>query len=179
MLLDLEQIEVLKTIENEGSISAAADSLYLSKSGISYNIKNLEKELGFDLIEKNSYKAKLTARAQMLIEKAEEICLLQNDFNEFIKLLGENIESHIKISSSIMYPLNKLSSLIKAVNNEFNKTHIFLEREVLSGEKLLLEGKADIAFVETRTNDKEIEYKKVFKTEMPLLIAKDHQFFKK
>ncbi len=176
MVLDIEQIEMLKTIEDEGSISAAAESLFLAKSGISRNIKNLEAKIGFDLIEKNTFKAQLTNKAKMLIERAEEICILQDSLEDFIKLLGENIESHIKISSSIMFPLNKLSPVIKEVNKEFPKTHIFLEREVLSGEQLLLENKSDIAFVETKTNDKELEYKRIFRTEMPLLIASNHPF---
>ena len=176
MVLDIEQLEILKAVEDEGSISAAADSLFIAKSGLSRSIKNLENKVGFDLIEKNTYKAQLTSKAKMLVEKAEEICILQDKLGEFVKLLGENIESHIKISSSIMFPINKLSELIKITNKKFPKTHMFLEREVLSGEQLLLENKSDIAFVETKTNGKELEYKKVFRTEMPLLIASEHPF---
>jgi DNA-binding transcriptional LysR family regulator len=178
MLLSLEQINLLNAINKYGSINTTAEKLFISKSGISSAIKNLEKRIGFELLDRSEYRVKLSHRGRMLLEKAEPLYKMQDDFQDFIKLLGDNIESHIKISSSVMYSIESLTKVLKAVSEKFPQTKIILNREVLSGEKLLLREDVDIAIVESRIDTSNLDFKKINKVKIPLLISTGHPFLK-
>ncbi len=175
-MLTLEQINLLKAIDEYGSINTAAEKLFISKSGISTAIKSIEHKLGFSLLDRASYRAKLSYRAKMLLEKAEPLCRMQDDFQNFIKLLGENIESHIKLSWTLMYPLSKLNPVFKELADKFPQTKVILNHEVLSGERFLINGDVDLAIVETKTDTTNLEFKYLQKIKMPILISSLHPF---
>ncbi len=68
--MDIEQIEILKAVRDTGSINAASQKLFMAKSAISASIKRLELELGFEFLDRSSYRVKLSSRARMYLAKA-------------------------------------------------------------------------------------------------------------
>lgn len=174
--MDIGQIRILKAIDEFGSINAASEHLYMAKSAISTSIKQVELEFGFKLLDRTSYRVKLSPKAKMYLEKANAILKLSSELDGFRKQLSENIESSIKISSTVLYNLENYIRLIKNLNKKFPSTTIYLEREVLSGEKMLLDGTVDIAITETNADITNIETKKISEVKMPLVISANHEF---
>ncbi|MGN0508868.1 MAG: LysR family transcriptional regulator, partial [Ruminococcus sp.] len=70
------EIRVLKyflAVAREQSISAAADSLFLSQPTLSRQLKELEEELGKQLFIRGNRKITLTEEGVLLRKRAEEI----------------------------------------------------------------------------------------------------------
>jgi DNA-binding transcriptional LysR family regulator len=71
--MDLKQLEYFLAIAEEEQLTAAAKRLYMSQPPLSYQLKNLETELGVELFERCSRKMKLTPAGHMLKAKASQI----------------------------------------------------------------------------------------------------------
>ena len=67
-LLDPRRIELLRVVDEEGTISAAALALNFSCSGLSQQLRQLEAQLGTQLVERSPRAATLTAAGRRLLE---------------------------------------------------------------------------------------------------------------
>jgi DNA-binding transcriptional LysR family regulator len=178
MWITIDQIECLNEIENQGSITKAADTLGRAKSALNYSITNLEEQLGFTLLDKSKYRAVLTPKAKLFVESSKSL------LNEFESLkntaiqLSNNVETKIKISGSGVCSLEKLYRSIKLAMDKYPATQIELEREILSGQQMLAEGIVDIALLEGLTNKEDFEYIEVDSIHFKLVISSDHPFLK-
>ena len=72
-MLDVKRIRVLREVVQQGSFSAAADSLHLSQSAISQQVAALEREVGQPLLERTSDGPKLTAAGEVLISHGDAV----------------------------------------------------------------------------------------------------------
>lgn len=174
--MDLELIRYLKAVEDYGSINAASERLFVAKSAISKAIKQSEVEFGFKLLDRSSYRVQLSPKGKMYLNKSSKLFRVLDELENIRKQLSDNIESSIKISSSVLFDLNKFIDLIKKTNKQFPKTTIYLEREILSGEKMLINKEVDIAITESILDKANIDSKKVDSVSMPLVISRNHEF---
>ena len=95
--MDLNDMKVFLAIVQTGSITAAADSLFISQPTISYRMKNLEKELGVRLIQRGQgiHCLDLTPAGERLVEYAQrwldlsrEIMSIKSDLPAFELQIG-------------------------------------------------------------------------------------------
>ena len=63
MSLDLNFMLALDTVVREGSRQTALRHHRIAQSTISYQIKQLEQQLGMSLLDRDGYRVKLTQRA--------------------------------------------------------------------------------------------------------------------
>ena len=176
--MEIEQIQILEAINEHGSINATAENLFLAKSHISRSIKQAEIEIGFKLLERDGYRVKLSPKAKMYLEKAQKLLKAHDDLKNYQKQLSNNIESSIKISSTVLYNLDNYINLIKIINKKFPQTSIYSEREVLSGEELLKQEKVELAIIENIQDSSNLESIKLESVNMPLVIWSNHKFLK-
>ena len=78
----LDQLRILRMIENEGSFKKAAEKLYISQPAVSLQIQNLEKQLNIPVFYRDKKQVKLTNAGQILmrychriLDLCEETCL--------------------------------------------------------------------------------------------------------
>ena len=71
--MDLKQFEYFVAIADAGSISEAARRLHLSQPPLSYQMKQLEAELGCPLFLRGHHEIELTAAGKLLYERATHI----------------------------------------------------------------------------------------------------------
>ena len=71
--MDIRQMRYFLEICKLGSISQAADSLYISQQGLSSAVRRLEKDLGCDLFYRKGNSLVMTEHGQYFLEHAAEI----------------------------------------------------------------------------------------------------------
>lgn len=71
--MELRELKYFLAVAQTGSISAAADSLYITQPSLSRQMKNLEAEAGGELFERGSRRITLTERGKLLKKRAEEM----------------------------------------------------------------------------------------------------------
>ena len=60
--MNFQQLTTFCTVLSEGSMTAAAEKLYLTQPAVSQQIRNLEDELSVELLVRGSRQAKATAQ---------------------------------------------------------------------------------------------------------------------
>ena len=71
--MELEQLRMFVSAARSGSFSAAARSLYTSRSTVSRTVSALEKELGVKLISRSNRQLALTGAGELLLEEGAEL----------------------------------------------------------------------------------------------------------
>ena len=75
-MLDLYRLRTLRAVARHGSISAAAEALYLTASAVSQQLGKLERETGEQLLERQGRGIRLTGAAELLVGHTERILSL-------------------------------------------------------------------------------------------------------
>lgn len=76
----LEQLKTLLAVVEHGSFSKAAGALNLSQPAVSIKIRNLERELGMQLLERRPRKQVLTDAGRILYNYARRLQQMESDF---------------------------------------------------------------------------------------------------
>ena len=71
--MELKQLEYFRAIADTGSINEAAKRLHMSQPPLSYQMKQLEEELGVQLLERTRKGVSLTEAGELLYARAENI----------------------------------------------------------------------------------------------------------
>ena len=81
----LEQLRYLSNLQYTNSISKTANHFFLSQQSLSNNIRQLEKELGVNLLERSPFGVELTTEARELLALSDPFLQqyddLQNQFS--------------------------------------------------------------------------------------------------
>lgn len=124
------EIRVLKyflAIAKEGSITKAADSLYLTQPTLTRQIQNLEQELGQKLFVRGKYRVSLTPEGLIFKKRAEEIIdLVEKTCAEFAST-NEVIKGDIYIGCGETDSMKYIAAVMKELQNEYPeiKFHIY------------------------------------------------------
>lgn len=71
--MKLNQLRFLVELKKYGTISKTAEKLFVSQPSLSIAIKELEEELGFDVIKRNRKGVVFTSRGELVLEHCEKV----------------------------------------------------------------------------------------------------------
>ena len=148
--MNIRQLEYFLEVARQASFSKAAGILHVSQPSISEMIKNLEDELGAQLLYRDSKRLELTDAGQIVQEQARQIVSLFNNLpgslqNEQLLLRGKVRIGLPPITASTIFP---------RVLGEFKQQypHIDLQLHEFGSKKVrqgVNEGSLDIGVVST------------------------------
>lgn len=127
--MDLKSLRYFLTIAEEGSISAAAESLNLSQPNISRQMTLLEKELGAKLFERGSRRIVLTEEGMLLRRRAVEILQLADTAVTEIGSAGKDVIGTVRIGCGETDAMRVVARAIR----RFSETHPMVRFELHSG----------------------------------------------
>ncbi len=110
--MNLQQLITFSTVVAEGSMTAAAEKLYLTQPAVSQQIRNLEDELGVNLLVRGVRQAKPTVQGQMLFDYAKKIIALTQAAQVAVQTLGEGIKGSLRVGALNSLGLYLLSPLV-------------------------------------------------------------------
>ncbi len=111
-MLNLSQLQTFVTVVAQGSMTAAADKLYLTQPAVSQQMKNLEDELGVELIVRGSKQIKMTAQGEVLYEHAKKILSLVQQTEISIKSVGAQLRGELRIGTLNSIGLHLMSPVV-------------------------------------------------------------------
>ncbi|WP_129689971.1 LysR family transcriptional regulator [Gottfriedia acidiceleris] len=107
--MNFDQMEHIVTVANEKSITKAADKLYISTSGLSQSITQLEMELGIKIFNRSKKNITPTFEGEIVISTASTILKNINEMNNKLSYYKNDNELHLKIyiAPTFFYPLQE------------------------------------------------------------------------
>ena len=178
MWITIEQIQCLKAIRESGSLNGAAEILNKAKSAVSYSIHRLEEQLGFEALDRSQYRIHLTPQGEAFLKKSQPILKELEKLKAEVHKIGSGVETKLSLSATAVYPSKKINSVLQEIIHRFPSTEFTFHREILSGEKMLMEEQVDIAIFESLQNSMDIESKKIDQIDLKLTICSKHPFLK-
>lgn len=111
-MLNLSQLQTFVTVASEGSMTAAADKLFLTQPAVSQQMKNMEDDLGVELIVRGSKQIKMTAQGEILYEHAKKILSLAQLAEVSIKSIGAQLKGELRIGTLNSIGLHLMSPVV-------------------------------------------------------------------
>src|SRR5919197_230873 len=145
-MLDVRRLKVLKEVAEQGSFSAAAESLAYTQSAVSQQIAALEREAATTLVERGPRGIRLTDAGRALVTHAEDIlCRLgaaEAELEAIAGLRGGRVRlSAFPTAGATLVPLAVKSFMARHPGVELQ----LYEREPEDGVAMLKSGELDIA----------------------------------
>lgn len=102
--VSLRQWKLLHAVNDYGGYAAAADSLHMSRSAVSYGIKNLQDQLGVVLFEVQGRKAILTEAGKILLAQSRKLMSDALAIEDLAGQLNDGAEKTIELIIDTGFP---------------------------------------------------------------------------
>ncbi|TXI33006.1 MAG: LysR family transcriptional regulator [Ottowia sp.] len=164
-----------------GSVSRAADALFVSQPAITLQLQALERDLGMPLLERNGRRLAPTREGEVLYEMAvplvEQLDGLEAGFRERVRGL-EGGELRIAANSStILYLLPKI---VETFRQHHPEVRLSLDNVVTGeGTDLLREDAVDLVVGTLLDVPADLSYQAAYRFEQRLIAAVGHPLLKK
>jgi len=107
--MDLRAMQYYLAVVREGTISAAAQSLHVAQPSLSWQMKELEDELGAALFVRGNRKITLTEEGIVLRRRAEEMVHLMQMTEDEISQIKRHISGSVRIGAGEAWSFHYLS----------------------------------------------------------------------
>ena len=135
----IDQLEQIVKLSEYGSISGACNELHLTPQSLSRSIKNIEAEIGVDLVERHSRGIRFTKEGVIFKEMAQEIL---EKYVGTLQLLGGNVERRKQElrGTLLLYTCTPLSeTILNTIINSFSHQNLNVKIEVRDINNYLVE----------------------------------------
>ncbi len=176
--MNISQLNYFIELIQEGSFSAAAQKLGITQPALSLQIKSLEDELEFRLIDRTRKPFELTPEGEVVLEKAREIVKMTEHLKDVSMELSMADKGLLRIGiiptvAPYLVPLfiNYMSERYPQIRIEITE---LLTEEIISA---LKDGKLDAGILSTPIEAKSIVFKPLFYEKFYLYISDKHDLF--
>ena len=124
--MELRVLQYFLAVTREQSISGAAEALHLSQPTLSRQLKEMEEELGKQLIIRGNRRITLTDEGIILRKRAEEIMELVRKTEHEITLSNDYIASDITVGAGETNGVRFLTKTARALQEDFPDVHFHI-----------------------------------------------------
>ncbi|MBU3021022.1 LysR family transcriptional regulator [Aestuariibacter sp. A3R04] len=170
----LRHIEVFHAIYTTGSITGAANMLYVSQPSVSKVLAHAEQQLGFSLFHRNKGKLSPTAEAEMMFPEINKIYQQLNTVKQLAQNIQRGKSGMINIAVTPALGFDVLPKAMQLFNQAHPEVAINI-KTVHNTEALqsLLEHKCDAAILYSSPSLPGVVERKLSSQEMVVMYPKD------
>lgn len=130
--MELRVLQYFLAVAREQSISKAAESLHLSQPTLSRQIRDMEEELGKQLLIRGNRKVTLTEEGRILRKRAEEIVDLVQKTEKEITFTDDTVRGDIYIGTGETEGVRLLARVAKELQKVYPQIHY----HIVSGDSM-------------------------------------------
>lgn len=173
-------LNYLLAIEEYGSISHAANALFVSQPYLSKFIKNLEISLGVELINRQVTPITLTYAGSLYVSYMKDIQQTYEKMQHELEAISDMRKGLITIGINPILASHTLFKFLPQFMNNYPGIEIKLEEASANEmESLLLQNKIDICLHMLPITNPDLAYEKLYEEEIYLVIPPGHPYYDK
>lgn len=170
--MDIFNYRVFVTVAKYSSFQKAAELHNITSPAVSHIIKQLEKQFGFALLNRNNRSVSLTVEGEALIGRISEIVRKEDELFELSDELNGLDKGHVRLGI-----FNSMCFYIPSVIRGFNAKYPHISFEIYQGSYediiyWLKSGIVDIGFL-SRTVNPGFSFCKIFSDPLMCILPKD------
>lgn len=175
--MKIRHLRIFKVVCEEGSITKAADKLYITQPAVSNAIAELENHLGVNLFDRISRRIYLNEVGKLFLGKVVKLLDIYDDLEQNVAELEDN--ATIKIGSSITIGNFILPQAILAFEKQFKNTptKVIIEN-AKKIEEMLCNNEIDLGLVEGVISNEELIKIPFSSYELTVICSPDHALAK-
>ena len=97
-MLNTQRLRILREVASRGTITAAAEALFLTPPAVSHQLATLEREVGVPLLQRTARSIRLTDAGRLLAERAEVILAECESAMAEVASFSEEVSGSVRIS---------------------------------------------------------------------------------
>ena len=143
MKTTLDELLALTTVVDSGSITAAAEQLGQTASGVSRALSRLEEKLEVTLLHRTTRRLELTEEGQAFVQQARRIVASVEDAEEQMALRRQRPAGRLRVNAASPFMLHVIVPLVAG----FRAQYPDIELELHSSDQIidLIEQRTDVA----------------------------------
>lgn len=134
-MLNLYQLQSFVTVIAEGSMTGAADKLYLTQPAISQQIRNLEEDIGVELLVRGVRQIKPTLQGEVLFDYAKRILQMSQQAEIAVKAMGAELKGQLRVGTLNSLGIHLISPIVSRLLKYNPKLSIKIDYD--DGEELV------------------------------------------
>lgn len=168
------QIKYMLTIFREGSISRAAEVLYVSQPSVSQMVRKVEEELRADLFVRHTNPLVLTPAGECYMQAARAIQSVQQNLDRQLEEIRLGTRGSIRLGMPLQRSLELLPDIFPRFHARYPAVNLKLTESGSDAlETMLLNHQLDIACLTTSAKTNPLNYILVSREELVLLASKN------
>ncbi|HWQ32323.1 MAG TPA: LysR family transcriptional regulator [Blastocatellia bacterium] len=175
MKLEIRHLKLLVSISEEKSITKAGERLHLSQSALSHQLLDLEERLGTPLFLRLNKRMLPTEAGERLLASAREVLGELRRAEDEVTQLAAHKRGTLRLSTECYTCYHWLPSHLRAFHQRHPGVEVKIVLEATHQPlQFLFNGKLDLAIVSTRTADKRLLCRPLFRDELVALLPAAH-----
>ena len=123
-MISLKQIRYALAVEQHLHFNKAAEQCAISQSALSTAIQEMEKQLGFQIFERDNKKVLVTPLGRKLLDKAREIYLQMNDISRMSDAIKDPLSTSLSIGMIPTIAPFLLPRILPAIQENYPKLEL-------------------------------------------------------
>lgn len=173
--MELKELEYIVAVAEEGSISRAAERLYLAQSSLSQYLSRYESELGVKLFRRTAGGVRTTASGELFLRSARQMLLQYHQMRQQLTDLDAPMEGRIHFGISTFRGSYLFPKAMHLFRQEAPTVDVILhEHDSIVLQRKIAAGELDLALVAFREDQWAQQGKFLMKDEVLLVANRDH-----
>ena len=173
--MELKELEYIVAVAEEGSISRAAEKLYLAQSSLSQYLSRYEAELGVKLFRRTAGGVRTTAAGDLFLRSARQMLLQYHQMRQQLTDLDAPMEGRIHFGISTFRGSYLFPKAMHLFRQEAPTVDVILhEHDSIVLQRKIAAGELDLALVAFREDQWAQQGKFLMKDEVLLVANRDH-----
>jgi DNA-binding transcriptional LysR family regulator len=130
--MELRQVRYFVAVAEEGNFGRAAEKLRIAQSGISQQIKALERSLGAELVDRSSRPIRLTPAGEAFLEEARLMLELADRAREQVQVVARQRRTVVNVGASAFGHPPAVDALLDAARKQLTDIDLQIHLDISS-----------------------------------------------
>jgi len=172
--MDLADLQIFRTVAQEGGIVRAARKLHRVQSNVTTRVKQLEASIGVQLFHRHRQRLHLSPSGELLLAYADRLMQLSEEARNAVA--GGRPQGLLRIGALESTTASRLPRVLAAFHRAYPDVHI----ELMTGTNDALTGavasrRIEAAFVAEAPGDRSFAAQPLFRERLLVIASRDHR----
>ena len=147
-IMDIQVLEYIVTIADCGSISRAAQKLFITQSGLNQQLIKLENRLGIKIFERDNHHLEITPAGQLIVDSATEILRIRRNTLTQLSDLQSSISGLISLGLTHEHGIDVFTAIYQQFHQRYPHINFSLKEKIVADQyQMLGRGSLDLGSV--------------------------------
>lgn len=174
-MIERAHLRIIQALAENGSLTAAANALFVTQSALSHQIRYLEQKLEISLWQRDGRKLRLTQAGELMLQVAQQVLPVLEQTEQTLQAYAEGRAGILRIGVECHPCYEWLKKILADYLREMPQMDVDIVHQFqFSGMEGLLNHHIDLLVTPDAVNQVGVLYQPMFDYELVLLVEENH-----